>query len=173
MNHALKRFFAAGRNTGSEHTIFSKAILATVRTFRMRGQVTYLPCRRSRRSASEEVKDQVHANGSLEMRVCVRTYRLFYVADTEEFIYRIPSADEREQAEANLKAHNAQRMTWLEEFTARDVPAPATTAATTPTTTSTAATATATTTAAAVPAAIDSPGATAAEVKSPVASTNV
>lgn len=111
------------------------------------------------------------------MRVCVRTYRLFYVADTEEFIYRIPSADEREQAEANLKAHNAQRMAWLEKFTARDVPAiataPATTAATTPTTTSTAATATATTTAAAVPADISSPGATAAEVKSPVASTNV
>ncbi|THG98893.1 hypothetical protein EW026_g3371 [Hermanssonia centrifuga] len=60
------------------------------------------------------------AGGSLSMRVCVRTYKLFYVAHTEDFLWRVTSPEESEQAKRNLRANNERRVAWLEKFTSRD-----------------------------------------------------
>ncbi|KAI0302797.1 hypothetical protein B0F90DRAFT_1627282 [Multifurca ochricompacta] len=57
------------------------------------------------------------ARGGLEIKVCVRTYRLFYVSRTEDVLWRIPSNAERERANARFAVRNAARVRWLEKFT--------------------------------------------------------
>jgi paired amphipathic helix protein Sin3a len=60
-----------------------------------------------------------YAHGGLEIKVCVRTYRLFYVSRTEDVLWRTLSAAERERANARLAARDAARARWLEKFTYR------------------------------------------------------
>ncbi|KAI9444070.1 hypothetical protein H4582DRAFT_2109296 [Lactarius indigo] len=43
-----------------------------------------------------------YARGGLEIKVCVRTYRLFYVSRTEDVLWRVQAAAERERAAARL-----------------------------------------------------------------------
>ena len=65
-------------------------------------------------SLSEPVPD-VLARGALELRVCVRTYRLFYVPDTEDFLLHVLSEDEKAtMAERRAKLGERQR-TWAKE----------------------------------------------------------
>jgi len=59
----------------------------------------------------------VYARGGLEIKVCVRTYRLFYVSRTEDVLWRIPSSAENERAKARLVVREATRARWLEKFT--------------------------------------------------------
>ena len=56
-----------------------------------------------------------YARGGLEIKVCVRTYRLFYVSRTEDVLWRVPSSSESERASARLAARDAARTGWLEE----------------------------------------------------------
>lgn len=57
-----------------------------------------------------------YARGGLEIKVCVRTYRLFYVSRTEDVLWRVQAAAERERAAARLVARDAGRARWLEKF---------------------------------------------------------
>ena len=58
-----------------------------------------------------------YARGGLEIKVCVRTYRLFYVSRTEDVLWRTPSGAENERAQARLAVREATRARWLEKFT--------------------------------------------------------
>jgi hypothetical protein len=58
-----------------------------------------------------------YARGGLEIKVCVRTYRLFYVSRTEDVLWRIPSNAEDERAKAKLALKEAARARWLEKYT--------------------------------------------------------
>jgi len=46
----------------------------------------------------------------------VRTYRLFYVSRTEDVLWRVQAAAERERAAARLAERDAGRARWLEKF---------------------------------------------------------
>ncbi|THH20323.1 hypothetical protein EW146_g1003 [Bondarzewia mesenterica] len=58
----------------------------------------------------------VVARGGLEIKVCVRTYRLFFVSNTEDVLWRRVPREQREQALARLDARNHSRKLWLEKF---------------------------------------------------------
>lgn len=58
-----------------------------------------------------------YARGGLEIKVCVRTYRLFYVSRTEDVLWRTPSSAENERAKARFAVREAIRVRWLENFT--------------------------------------------------------
>lgn len=51
----------------------------------------------------------------LEIKICVRTYRLFYVSDTEDFLWKISTKEESEKTVENLEARNKLRRKWLED----------------------------------------------------------
>ena len=60
----------------------------------------------------------IYARGALEIKVCVRTYRLFFVSKTEDVLWRKVSAGETAQAHARLYARNVHRKQWLERLEA-------------------------------------------------------
>jgi len=60
-----------------------------------------------------------YARGGLEIKVCVRTYRLFYVSRTEDVLWRVQPAPERERAAGRVVERDAGRTRWLEKFAAR------------------------------------------------------
>lgn len=59
-------------------------------------------------------------DSSLAMRICVRTYRLFYLPHTEEIFWRRSSGDDLAEASRRLTAHNTRKRAWLEKFAARE-----------------------------------------------------
>ena len=65
-------------------------------------------------SALEGGQPDVIARGGLEIKVCVRTYRLFYVSGTEDFLWRTFSKEEAERAAAKLQAKKSIRQKWIE-----------------------------------------------------------
>jgi len=50
-----------------------------------------------------------------EIKVCVRTYRLFYVPDKEDYLWKFRSKTEMEVTAVNLKKRNKLRKRWLEQ----------------------------------------------------------
>jgi len=50
-----------------------------------------------------------------EIKVCVRTYRLFYVPNKEDYLWKFRSKAEMEVAAVNLKKRNKLRKRWLEQ----------------------------------------------------------
>lgn len=62
----------------------------------------------------------VLARGALETRICIRTYRLFFVWGTEEFLWRIPS---KEDADVASEAVSMRRQAWLAKTRAGGWPA--------------------------------------------------
>lgn len=50
-----------------------------------------------------------------EIKVCVRTYRLFYVPEKEDYLWKFRSKEEVEGAAVNLKKRNVLRKRWLEK----------------------------------------------------------
>ncbi|KAG1731662.1 uncharacterized protein EDB91DRAFT_1238915 [Suillus paluster] len=60
----------------------------------------------------------VLARSALETKVCVRTYRLFFVSGTEDFLWRIPSkedVDTSSSAGVGREAASKRRERWLEK----------------------------------------------------------
>ncbi|KAG1734271.1 uncharacterized protein EDB91DRAFT_1084170 [Suillus paluster] len=58
----------------------------------------------------------VLARSALETKVCVRTYRLFFVSGTEDFLWRIPSkedVDTSSSAGVGMEAASKRRERWL------------------------------------------------------------
>ena len=64
------------------------------------------------------------ATGALEIRVCVRTYKLFYVAGTEESLERVQPAEAYERAKEALEEGTRRRERWLEGFLGEGVAKP-------------------------------------------------
>ena len=62
---------------------------------------------------------QFYTRGGLEIKVCVRTYRLFYVSRTEDVLWRTPSPAEWDGARTGLAKKDAARARWLEEVKLR------------------------------------------------------
>jgi paired amphipathic helix protein Sin3a len=54
------------------------------------------------------------AMGTLEIKLCVQTYRLFYVSKTEEVLWRRFSKEELESGAAKLKKVNDMRKKWID-----------------------------------------------------------
>lgn len=60
----------------------------------------------------------VLARGALEIRVCVRTYRLFYVPHTEDFLLHVLSEDEKDMmGERKTKLRERQQV-WARQVEA-------------------------------------------------------
>ncbi|KAG6829244.1 hypothetical protein H0H87_012148 [Tephrocybe sp. NHM501043] len=51
----------------------------------------------------------------LEIKVCVRTYRLFFVSNTEDFMWKISFKEETKEAIKRLASREKLRKKWLEE----------------------------------------------------------
>lgn len=56
------------------------------------------------------------ARGALEIKVCVRTYRLFFVSNTEDVLWRRFEPGEYDQAKKRLEAKNEVRREWLKKI---------------------------------------------------------
>ncbi|KAI0048887.1 hypothetical protein FA95DRAFT_1516785 [Auriscalpium vulgare] len=57
----------------------------------------------------------VRARGELQIKVCVRTYRLFFVSRSEDVLWRVRPDEEVERAETALRDINARRLKRLQE----------------------------------------------------------
>ncbi|EKM56381.1 uncharacterized protein PHACADRAFT_172101 [Phanerochaete carnosa HHB-10118-sp] len=66
--------------------------------------------------------DQIEGDDALAIRICTRTYRLFYVAGTEDLLWRHSPSEELPEVSQRLRAQNARKKTWLEKFAARVQP---------------------------------------------------
>ncbi|KAI0371352.1 hypothetical protein BV20DRAFT_965547 [Pilatotrama ljubarskyi] len=64
---------------------------------------------------------EILARGGLQIKVCVRTYRLFFVSNSEDVMFRLSSAEERADARKLVEKRNEQRRKWLEEYASRIV----------------------------------------------------
>ncbi|KAJ6513448.1 hypothetical protein C8R45DRAFT_963699, partial [Mycena sanguinolenta] len=51
----------------------------------------------------------------LEIKICVRTYRLFYVSASEDYLFKLRTFEHVEAASELLKKGNARRQQWLQE----------------------------------------------------------
>ena len=60
-----------------------------------------------------DVPPDVSSQDGLEIKVCVRTYRLFYVSYTEDFMWKYRSKEEMEKNSHSLSKRNALRRKWL------------------------------------------------------------
>lgn len=58
--------------------------------------------------------DMITQDGQ-EIKVCVRTYRLFYVPNKEDYLWKFRSKAETEATAVNLKKRNKLRKRWLEQ----------------------------------------------------------
>ena len=56
------------------------------------------------------------ARGGLQIKVCVRTYRLFFVSDSEDVMVRLSSRKERAEARRLVEARAQKRRDWLEDY---------------------------------------------------------
>ncbi|TFK41677.1 histone deacetylase complex, SIN3 component [Crucibulum laeve] len=71
--------------------------------------------RRNLPIAVRETPPDVTSKDGLEIKVCVRTYRLFFVSKTEDFLWRYRSKEEVDKHATRLKAKNELRRTWAEK----------------------------------------------------------
>ena len=60
-----------------------------------------------------DVPPDVSSQDGLEIKVCVRTYRLFYVSFTEDFMWKYRNKEEMEKNACLLSKRNALRREWL------------------------------------------------------------
>ncbi|TFY59719.1 hypothetical protein EVJ58_g5599 [Rhodofomes roseus] len=66
---------------------------------------------------------EVIAHGGLEIKVCVRTYRFFFVSHTEDYLWRVVGSEDVSTARDKAKTQSARRRQWLERFAGqRDEP---------------------------------------------------
>lgn len=56
------------------------------------------------------------ARSGLEIRVCVRTYRMFFVSDTEDFMIKDWSVEDLGVVDEYMKKRIAKSRQWLERF---------------------------------------------------------
>ncbi|KAF5380136.1 hypothetical protein D9615_006181 [Tricholomella constricta] len=71
-----------------------------------------------RRNLPPGVRDaqpNVLTRDGLEIKICVRTYRLFFVSKTEDFLWKISTREETRKAAEHLQAREKLRRRWLED----------------------------------------------------------
>ncbi|RDB18702.1 Paired amphipathic helix protein pst1 [Hypsizygus marmoreus] len=70
--------------------------------------------RRNLPPSVRDVQPTVLSQDGLEIKICVRTYRLFFVSKTEDFFWKIPTREETKKALKHLQAREQLRRKWLE-----------------------------------------------------------
>jgi paired amphipathic helix protein Sin3a len=66
-------------------------------------------------AAVRETQPDVSSQDGLEIKICLQTYRLFYVPHTEDFMWRYRRKQETEKNAQQLKLRNAMRRKWLDD----------------------------------------------------------
>lgn len=61
-----------------------------------------------------DIQPDVVSQDGLEIKICVRTYRLFFVSKSEDFLWKIPTKEETLKASECLKAREVLRQKWLD-----------------------------------------------------------
>ncbi|KAI0824868.1 hypothetical protein BC628DRAFT_1517814 [Trametes gibbosa] len=64
---------------------------------------------------------EILARARLQMKVCVRTYRLFFVSPSEDVMIRLSAAQERADARVLAERRAVKRRKWLEEYASKKV----------------------------------------------------
>ncbi|TBU57446.1 hypothetical protein BD310DRAFT_880877 [Dichomitus squalens] len=64
---------------------------------------------------------EIVARGGLQIKVCVRTYRLFFVSRSEDVMVRLSSPQERANARKAVELRNGKRKKWLEDYASKHV----------------------------------------------------
>lgn len=62
-----------------------------------------------------ETSPDVSSQDGLEIKVCVRTYRLFYVSQSEDFIWKYRSREEAAGNSQQLHRQNELRRKWIDK----------------------------------------------------------
>jgi hypothetical protein len=65
---------------------------------------------------ADSVSADVLARGGLAMKVCVRTYRLFFVPGSEDVLMREPSVEEIIAAQKGAQVATEKRARWMEKM---------------------------------------------------------
>ncbi|KII91290.1 hypothetical protein PLICRDRAFT_105502 [Plicaturopsis crispa FD-325 SS-3] len=66
--------------------------------------------------AANDADPPVVGRGGLEIKVCVRTYRLFFVSNTEDFLWRVHSKEECDQVADSFALRNERRKKKLSQM---------------------------------------------------------
>ncbi|KAJ7274574.1 hypothetical protein B0H12DRAFT_1089258, partial [Mycena haematopus] len=66
-------------------------------------------------AAVQNVPLNVLTQDGLEIKICVRTYRLFYVSASEDYLFRLRTFEQVEAISELLKKGNARRQQWLQK----------------------------------------------------------
>jgi paired amphipathic helix protein Sin3a len=69
--------------------------------------------RRSLKGADAASAD-ILARGGLAIKVCVKTYRMFFVPNSEDVLVREPSAEEVTSTELGVQRAREKRRKWIE-----------------------------------------------------------
>ncbi|KAL0958045.1 hypothetical protein HGRIS_000221 [Hohenbuehelia grisea] len=72
--------------------------------------------RRNIPASEQEKQPEVLARGGLEIKVCTRTYRLFFVPNSEDVLIKIRRKADVEKALKTLPAITKRRQAWLEAY---------------------------------------------------------
>ena len=59
------------------------------------------------------------AHGHLEIKVCVRTYRLFFVSHTEDYLWRVVDPDDLATSQEKARVQSSKRHQWLQQYVGR------------------------------------------------------
>ena len=62
-----------------------------------------------------DVPPNVITQDSLKIKVCVRTYRLFFVSKTEDFLWKISRRDEIKKALESYRTRDLHRQKWFQD----------------------------------------------------------
>ncbi|KAG6837451.1 hypothetical protein H0H93_008994 [Arthromyces matolae] len=71
--------------------------------------------RRNLPSSVRESPPGCVSQDGLEIKICVRTYRLFFVSNTEDFMWKVSSQEESMKALEHLEKREKLREKWLEQ----------------------------------------------------------
>ena len=72
--------------------------------------------RNLRKVKGTPLESSVSSYSGLEIKICVRTYKTFYVSHSEDFLWREWSAKELEQLPKRVDKRTQAAKQWLERF---------------------------------------------------------
>lgn len=77
---------------------------------------TKLPCRNLRKVKATPLVNSQSSYSGLEIKVCVRTYKMFYVSHSEDFFWREWSCKELEELPRRMERRATISKEWLEHL---------------------------------------------------------
>ncbi|KAJ7475654.1 histone deacetylase complex, SIN3 component [Mycena latifolia] len=66
-------------------------------------------------AAAQDAPPNVVTQDGLEIKICVRTYRLFYVSESEDYLVKLRTFGDVEAASKQLEKKNSFRQIWLQQ----------------------------------------------------------